>query len=148
MKTNSRQFSGLAAALTVSLAAMMAPASADEPTAIPFSTPPDSMYTNPCTGEEMIPFEIVGTTYFHFGHKNNFVARSERTGFTDDGYTLFSGHEHFVDNGHAENWFLQDLWRHDDNGSMFEVSFRFVINLNTGEAKVEEPFEFVCIRTV
>lgn len=141
MKTNSKRFPVLAAALAALLATMLPRALADKPTEISF--PPDVFIDfDPCTGglhEITIFFDV----FLHEGHKNNFVGRAVRTGFTDSGYELFTGHEIVVDNGNVFVAKFKDMWRTDD-GRMFEASGRFTYNIIQDEVKVDK-FVFRCI---
>ncbi len=133
MKINVSQFS-LLSALTVLLATMMAPASADEPTEI--ALPPEVFVdVDPCTGDDHLV--TIFLDLFLHEHNNNVVAHLIRSGFTDSGYDMFAGNEHFVGNGHVIIDGFKDLWRNDD-GRMFEAAGRFVLNLNQGEVKVDD----------
>ena len=125
----------MAAALTVLLAVMMSPASADQPTVVTINFPPFED-VNPCTGL-LHTVNISLTRFIHDGHNNNFVVHVERTGFTDSGYTMFSGHLQLVDNAQVLISSFKDLWRNDD-GSIFEAARTLIVNENQGEIQVDE----------
>ena len=141
MKTNAKQFSVVVTALTVLLGTMMAPALADEPTQV-IVDPAVFSDVDPCTGNDHV-ITIFFDVFLHEDHNNMFVGYVVRSGFTDSGYEMFAGREHFVNNHHAINSWFRDAWRNDD-GRMFEVSARFVMNLNQNKVTVDK-FVFRCI---
>ena len=140
MKTNTKQFAALAALLTVSLATLIAPASADKPTELQDHVVfPD---VDPCTGD-IHEVNIFFDVFLHEGHKKNVVVHTKTTGFTDSGYEMFAGSTHIVENDHVFIRGNKDLWRNDD-GQMFEAASTFVLNLEQGEVKVDN-FGLRCI---
>jgi len=141
MKMKLSQFS-LLSALTVLLATMMAPASADEPVDFPF---PPAVFddSDPCTGE-IQTITIFFDVLLHV-HKNNFVARVIRTGFTTAGFEMFNGTQLQTQNSNS-NIFKDsfvDMWRRDD-GLMFQARGNFVLDLDTFEVKVDN-FRLKCL---
>ena len=141
MKTSKNRLPMLAAAFATLLCAVMAPVLADKPTELSF---PPAVFVDfdPCTGE-FHEITIFFDVFLHEGHKNNFVGRAVRTGFTDSGYELFAGNEIQVDNGNVFISKFKDMWRNDD-GRMFVASGRFIFNINQEEVKVDS-FVFRCI---
>ena len=139
MKIKIRQFF-LLSAITALLATMMAPASADKP--IDFPVPPAVFPSvNPCTGENHT-VTIFFDVFLHL-HKDRFVARVIRTGFTDDDYEMFSGTGLQQFNGNIFHDRFVDMWRSDD-GRMFQAAGNFVLDTNTNEVRVDH-FNFHCI---
>jgi len=132
----------MAVGLSVFLAVLTAPASADQPMVL--TNVVTFVDENPCTGLDHT-ITIFLNAFIH-DHNNNFVVHVERTGITDSGYTMFNGHAQFVDNSHVIVNTFKDLWRSEDDGSMFEAAFTMIVNLNQGEIKVQEG-AIRCIHT-
>ena len=135
MNTNTKFVLAPAVALALSLSTLTESTLADEPTVI---VNPPVVFTDidPCTGLEH-ELTINETYYVHFGHRNNYVERQERSGFTDSGYTMFAGQANLVVNRQMLKLTSKDLWMHED-GRMFEVHPKWLVNLNTGETII--PF--------
>ena len=126
--------------ITVLMTAPMSSTVADRP--IGFEVFPDTFWDiDPCTGQ-LQEVTLTGYAYLH-EHRNNFVFRVERAGFTNSGYILFSGSLREASNGHSYQFFFNDRWRAED-GRMMQVAGNFVFNLNTSEVKVDK-FVFRCI---
>ena len=139
MKIKIRQFF-LLSAITALLATMMAPASADKPIDFPVA-PAEFPSVNPCTGQ---PHEVTifFDVFLHL-HKDRFLARVVRTGFTSDGYEMFSGTGLQQFNGNTFQDRFVDMWRNVD-GQMFQARGNFVVNTNTNEVRVDK-FTLRCI---
>ena len=138
MKNMKRPAVGLVAALFVLAAAPFA--MADKPLELffpgfPFVDP------DPCTGE-LQEITIDAAVKVHF-HRTNIVVIVKRTGFTDSGYELISGVDHFVANNNIETGFFKDTWKAPD-GRMFEASGRFVFDVRKEELRSERG-TFRCI---
>ena len=125
---------------TLILFATIPLALADRP--VNFSFPISFEALNPCTGE---PHEITIFLdfYEHQNHPNNFVARVVRTGYTSDGYEMFSGGEIFVANKGVFSGRFKDLWR-NDGGQIFEAAGKFLFNNNKEELTVNR-FRLRCV---
>ena len=112
--------------------ALAAPASADPPTATPFSdTFPD---VDPCTGG-IHTVTIAGTSYVH-SHGDRIVVRSERTITTAPTGYVGHGTDTFVDNGRTLLFRLTDILR-APNGNKIKAQFIIVLDLATGTSRVE-----------
>ena len=116
-------------------------ASADQPTE--FSFPDTFTDINPCGGPDQ---EITINLEFteHQQHNRNFVGHVKRTGTTDSGYVMDHGVESFQLNGNVVRGAFTDIWRNDDDGSMFKAQGVFVFNFGTGELLVDR-FSLLCI---
>ena len=142
MKIKIRKFV-LLSAITALLTTMTVPSLADKPVNFPPSPPAVFDSLDPCTGE--IQSLTIFVDVFLHQHKNNFVARVIRTGFTSAGYELFAGNEvqllNF--NGGIFSARFVDMWRNDD-GRMFQGRGTFVFDTNTNELRVNR-FNEQCI---
>jgi hypothetical protein len=122
------------------MTAHMSSAVADRPIGFPVDS--DTFWDiDPCTGQ-LQEVTLTGYAYLH-EHRNNIVFKLKRAGFTNSGYTLFSGNYRELFNENAYHVLFNDMWRADD-GRKMQVSGKFILNLNTGEVQLDK-FVFRCI---
>lgn len=124
--------------VTMIVAAIAAPASADPPIVEEFSDTFKDV--NPCTGEDHeITLNVVSSIHLH---SNNFVLTSKRTGTTDDGFVMDHGVAVIVDSEVVDgtgifHLVFKDVWRNDSTGEAFIVRAVFVFEASTDTVRVD-----------
>lgn len=115
------------------------PVSADQPDT--FTDSVTFTDVNPCTGvDHEIHIDVVVSIH---EHQHSLVVHADRSGTTDDGFTMIAGTESFVANGNVERGAFTDQWRHPD-GSKFAAQGQFVFDLSQDELLVDN-FSLRCL---
>jgi hypothetical protein len=116
------------------------PAAADPPAALPIE---DVFFdVNPCTGDVMA-VRFVGTAYIH-QHDSRSVVITHRTLTTSDG-SVGHGTDTLVDNGQVLMSRVTFIMTNTSGGYRFRARGVFIIDLSTGNVRVDRGFELTCL---
>ena len=128
---------------TGSLAMTAVPATAAPPVVNGPIVLPPFITTDPCTGD---PDTIhVTITEHEIDNVSTVVVKTDRDGYSDDGYVLASGHAHSVDNAATFMFWDTDIWSNPSTGAKFKGHFVFRFDKRTGTSTTDGSS--VCIKS-